>query len=114
MRGKVARNRMIDVKVTNSKLLERGLTIVEEFANCDRKTAKLAVLKAIHETDDISEDVQKQVFILIFAKFQLSQFSRVDFIYLNLLKRARRKEVPYFKRFLGKRNKSIFNAVIVI
>ena len=34
LRGKVARNRMIDVKVTNSKLLYRGIGIVQEFAKC--------------------------------------------------------------------------------
>lgn len=61
IRGKVARNRMIDVKVTNSKLLERGLTIVEEFANCNRLVAKASVLCAIHELDNVPEDISKQV-----------------------------------------------------
>jgi len=52
---------MIDVKVTNSKLLERGLTIVEEFANCNRQRAKECVLKAIYKLDDVPENISNQV-----------------------------------------------------
>ena len=34
--GKVFRNRMVDLSVTNKKLLDRGLRIVMDLANVDR------------------------------------------------------------------------------
>jgi len=55
VKGKVARNRMIDVKLTNSKLLERGTLIVSDFANVAYEAAKVAVLRSIHELDELDE-----------------------------------------------------------
>ena len=52
---------MIDVKVTNSKLLDRGVGIVAQFAKCDRDMAKKAILKAIHECDELPESIANQV-----------------------------------------------------
>ena len=56
---------MIDVKVTNSKLLDRGVGIVAQFATCDRDTAKKAILKAIHECDELSESITNQVWLVV-------------------------------------------------
>jgi hypothetical protein len=51
---------MIDVKVTNSKLLYRGIGIVQEFAKCDEATARKCVLKTVHNVDELSEDLAAQ------------------------------------------------------
>ena len=46
--GKVYGNRMIDVRVSNDKLLHRAAGIVAELASCDSDLAMDAVLRAIH------------------------------------------------------------------
>jgi len=45
---------MIDVKVSNSKLLERGTGIVETFACCSKDVAFRSILKVIHGIDELS------------------------------------------------------------
>jgi hypothetical protein len=65
--GKIAQNRMIDVKVSNSKLFERGLLIVQEFGKCSREEAKSSILKSIYETDHLTQDISDQVFINPYA-----------------------------------------------
>jgi len=57
LKGKVAKNRMIDVKVSNSKLLERGTGIVETFACCSKDVAFRSILKVIHGIDELSDTI---------------------------------------------------------
>ena len=45
---------MIDVKVSNSKLLERGTGIVETFASCSKDVAFRSILRVIHGVDELS------------------------------------------------------------
>ena len=52
---------MIDVKLTNSKLLERGTLIVQDFTNVDYDSAKKAILRSIHESDQLDLDIASKV-----------------------------------------------------
>ena len=61
VKGKIARNRMIDVKLTNSKLLERGTLIVQDFTNVEYDSAKMAILRSIHESDQVDLDITSKV-----------------------------------------------------
>ena len=66
---------MIDVKLTNSKLIDRGTLIVKgtsqpaypeflsfsDFCNCDYDKAREAILKSIHSTDSVTDEVKSKV-----------------------------------------------------
>ena len=52
---------MIDVKLTNSKLLERGTLIVQDFTNVEYDSAKMAILRSIHESDQVDLDITSKV-----------------------------------------------------
>lgn len=60
LKGKIAKNRMIDVKLTNSKLIDRGTLIVKDFCNCDYDKAREAILKSIHSTDSVTDEVKSK------------------------------------------------------
>ena len=49
--GKVYGSRMIDVRVSNDKLLHRAGGIVAELASCSQEAAHRSVLRAVHELD---------------------------------------------------------------
>ena len=51
--GKVYRNRMIDLRISNSKLLERSIGIVSTIAGVSRERAEDCIMSSIH---DISLD----------------------------------------------------------
>ncbi|XP_030839214.1 glucokinase regulatory protein isoform X1 [Strongylocentrotus purpuratus] len=53
-KGKVYQNYMVDLKLSNSKLLERGIGIVSRCAECSKEFARDAVMRAIYRTDDIA------------------------------------------------------------
>jgi N-acetylmuramic acid 6-phosphate (MurNAc-6-P) etherase len=54
--GKVYRNRMIDLNISNNKLFYRTVGIVKEIAGTDEDTAFRSVLKSIYRTDLPSEE----------------------------------------------------------
>ena len=66
---------MIDVKLTNSKLIDRGTLIVKgtsqptypltffvlDFSNCDYDKAREAILKSIHSADSVTDEIKSKV-----------------------------------------------------
>ena len=54
--GKVYRNRMIDLNVSNTKLFHRTIGIVRDIMKVDEETAFLSVMKAIYRTDEPTEE----------------------------------------------------------
>lgn len=61
LKGKVLRNRMIDVKVSNNKLFHRAISIVSTFARVDHKTALHAILQSIYRTETIYDVLNQPV-----------------------------------------------------
>lgn len=61
LKGKVLRNLMIDVKVSNNKLFHRAVSVVSTFARVDHERALHAILQAIYRKDIISDVVDRQV-----------------------------------------------------
>ncbi|XP_028395612.1 glucokinase regulatory protein-like [Dendronephthya gigantea] len=57
LKGKVFQNNMIDLKLTNGKLFERGVRIVSGLANVSSETAKMCLLKSIYRQDKLRPDV---------------------------------------------------------
>lgn len=57
MKGKVLKNCMIDLKLTNKKLFERAMSIVSLYAKVNRNLAKHCLLKSIYRTETLSLDV---------------------------------------------------------
>ena len=56
MKGKVVGNMMIDLAVSNSKLLVRATGIVARYGNVDMVAAKSALLRAVYDDNVPSED----------------------------------------------------------
>ena len=52
--GRVYRNRMIDLRISNSKLYFRSLQIIEDIMKVNSKTAKEALHRAIYMTDHLT------------------------------------------------------------
>lgn len=61
LKGKVLRNLMIDVKVSNNKLFHRAISIVSTFARVDHERALHAILQAIYRTDSLDDVLDQQV-----------------------------------------------------
>lgn len=61
LKGKVLRNLMIDVKVSNNKLFHRAVSIVSTFSKVDHKRALHAILQVIYRTDAIDDVPDQQV-----------------------------------------------------
>lgn len=57
LKGKVYKNIMIDLKLSNRKLFERGVRIVSQCANVSLEEAKECVLKSIYRVDEITSSV---------------------------------------------------------
>ncbi|XP_016346901.1 glucokinase regulatory protein [Sinocyclocheilus anshuiensis] len=57
LKGKVYMNYMIDLRVTNSKLYRRAISILQRFTGCSKSKCERALLRAIYSTDDLSEDM---------------------------------------------------------
>nr|XP_032832599.1 glucokinase regulatory protein [Petromyzon marinus]XP_032832607.1 glucokinase regulatory protein [Petromyzon marinus] len=55
-KGKVLHNFMVDLKVSNKKLFERALGILQKFTGQPRKECLKALLRCIYETEEISEE----------------------------------------------------------
>ena len=52
---------MIDVKLTNAKLLERGTLIVADFAGTNYEKSREAVLRSIHKVDSLTDELKGAV-----------------------------------------------------
>lgn len=61
LKGKVFRSFMIDLKVSNSKLFHRAVSIVSGLARVDQERAWHAVLQSIYRRDVIEDVLDKQV-----------------------------------------------------
>jgi len=61
IKGKVYKNRMIDVKVSNNKLYDRSIRIVSQFASVPESTARECLLKSIYEVDTLTDDINTAV-----------------------------------------------------
>ena len=59
LKGKVYHNNMIDLKLTNGKLFERGVRIVSGLANVSSEIAKECLLKSIYKQDKLRKDIMK-------------------------------------------------------
>ncbi|XP_077991685.1 glucokinase regulatory protein-like [Glandiceps talaboti] len=59
--GKVYKNFMVDVKVSNNKLYHRAIGIVQKSAECSPEEARSALLKSIYSTDSVSDDQNSAV-----------------------------------------------------
>ncbi|XP_033123657.1 glucokinase regulatory protein-like isoform X2 [Anneissia japonica] len=59
LKGKVYKHFMVDMKLSNSKLLNRGIGIVEKLSQCSREVAEESVLKSIYEIDKLPADIRK-------------------------------------------------------
>ena len=57
LKGKVYKNYMIDLKLTNKKLFERGVRIVAQFANVSSEKAKDSLLKSIYRQDELNSTI---------------------------------------------------------
>ena len=59
-KGKVFRNKMIDLRVRNDKLFRRAITTITDVTKCDAYTAQTCLLRAIYDTDDVTEATRHQ------------------------------------------------------
>ncbi|XP_057304668.1 glucokinase regulatory protein-like [Hydractinia symbiolongicarpus] len=58
--GKVYENLMIDIKLSNSKLFERGLRMLQEICHTDKNACEENILKAIYRVDAITRDIKSK------------------------------------------------------
>nr|XP_006825582.1 PREDICTED: glucokinase regulatory protein-like [Saccoglossus kowalevskii] len=56
MKGKIYKNLMIDVKVSNNKLYHRAISIIQKFAGCSLEEARCALIKSIYKTDTLTAE----------------------------------------------------------
>jgi len=57
--GKVYRNRMIDLRISNNKLYYRTLGIIQALSGSDEKTARLAMHQSVFGKDALTEEEEK-------------------------------------------------------
>ncbi|KAL2098835.1 hypothetical protein ACEWY4_005315 [Coilia grayii] len=57
LKGKVYKNYMIDLKVTNSKLYRRAIGILQRFTGCSWMQGERALLKALYRVEELSEEM---------------------------------------------------------
>ncbi|XP_054915685.1 glucokinase regulatory protein isoform X2 [Poeciliopsis prolifica] len=57
LKGKVFKNYMIDLQVTNSKLYRRAARLLQELSGHSESRCEEALLKAIYQVDKLSEDI---------------------------------------------------------
>ncbi|XP_038057342.1 glucokinase regulatory protein-like [Patiria miniata] len=58
-KGKVYKNLMVDLKLSNSKLFQRGIEIVKSLVMCSEDTARASVLRSLYGTNVVSEELKK-------------------------------------------------------
>lgn len=59
LKGKVYMNYMIDLRVTNSKLYRRAISILQRFSGSSRIDCERALLRVIYNTDDLTEETRQ-------------------------------------------------------
>ncbi|KAL0969370.1 hypothetical protein UPYG_G00226170 [Umbra pygmaea] len=57
LKGKVYRNHMIDLQVTNSKLYHRAGHILQKLSGCSQTRCEETLLKAIYDVETLTEDI---------------------------------------------------------
>ncbi|XP_030635264.1 glucokinase regulatory protein [Chanos chanos] len=57
LKGKVYRNYMIDLKVTNSKLYRRAIHILQCFTSCSMVQCETALLKAVYDVEELTTEI---------------------------------------------------------
>ncbi|XP_071952589.1 glucokinase regulatory protein-like [Antedon mediterranea] len=60
LKGKVYKHYMVDMKLNNSKLFNRGINIVQRLGGCSKKVATDAILKSIYQTDHLPEGIHEE------------------------------------------------------
>lgn len=59
LKGKVWRNRMIDLTISNNKLYYRSAQIVADVAGVDLEFATTCLLKSIHGVDEVTDEIRQ-------------------------------------------------------
>ena len=59
LKGKVCKNSMIDLKLSNKKLFERGVRIVTQFSTISSEEATTCLLKSIYRQDLVNSSIVK-------------------------------------------------------
>ncbi|XP_061072052.1 glucokinase regulatory protein isoform X2 [Conger conger] len=57
LKGKVYRNYMMDLKVTNSKLFRRAVSLLQMFSGCAAELCHGALIRAVYSTDQPTEEM---------------------------------------------------------
>ncbi|XP_018581019.2 glucokinase regulatory protein [Scleropages formosus] len=57
LKGKIFRNYMMDLKVTNSKLFKRAVNILQMITGCLPTVCIRALLQAVYDTEDVTDDM---------------------------------------------------------
>lgn len=57
LKGKIYRNRMIDLNISNNKLFYRTISIIQTFLGTDYQTALEAILCSIYQTDNLTAEI---------------------------------------------------------
>uniref|UniRef100_A0A4W3HZK7 Glucokinase regulatory protein n=1 Tax=Callorhinchus milii TaxID=7868 RepID=A0A4W3HZK7_CALMI len=58
LKGKVYYNHMIDLRVSNSKLFGRALSLLQKFTGQSKSKCFEALLQSIYETDELNEEIK--------------------------------------------------------
>ncbi|KAI4884604.1 hypothetical protein NFI96_034569, partial [Prochilodus magdalenae] len=58
LKGKVYRNYMIDLRVTNSKLYRRAIHILQRFTNSTQTQCETALLRSIHDVEELTDEIK--------------------------------------------------------
>ncbi|XP_067349342.1 glucokinase regulatory protein isoform X3 [Channa argus] len=57
LKGKIYRNHMIDVQVTNSKLYHRATRLLQKLSGCPEPQCEEVLLKAVYQVEELSMDI---------------------------------------------------------
>ncbi|KAG9268720.1 glucokinase regulatory protein [Astyanax mexicanus] len=57
LKGKVYKNYMIDLRVTNSKLYRRAIGMLQRFTNSTQTQSETALLKSIYDVEELTEEI---------------------------------------------------------
>ena len=55
LKGKVYRNRMVDLRISNNKLFFRSIGIISDLMGVDEETARMALLRSVYQADQITD-----------------------------------------------------------
>ncbi|XP_036448725.1 glucokinase regulatory protein isoform X2 [Colossoma macropomum] len=57
LKGKVYRNYMIDLRVTNSKLFRRAIRMLQRFTNSTQTQCETALLRSIYDVEELTDEI---------------------------------------------------------